>query len=121
MPERVHRNFSLIRNRNGVAAIESAVAYLKDNKVLGLRLVAKPDPALPHGRDMVAVPDPSAPPLWARFYQIGTNRPIYSGRDGIIKYSLSEIEVERRAGYTWLGTWAADLLDREYPDWKARR
>lgn len=104
-----------------VAAIEAAVTYLRNNQVHGLRLVAKPDPALPHGRDIVAVADPSAPPLWARFYEIGTNRPIYSGRDGIIKYNLNEIEVERRAGYTWLGPFAADLLDREYPAWRARR
>ena len=104
-----------------IAAIEGAVAYLRSNQVRGLRLVEKPDPALPHGRDVVAVADPSAPPLWARFYQIGTNRPIYSGRDGVIRFNLSEIEVERRAGYSWLGPYAADLLDREYPAWKASR
>jgi len=103
-----------------VAAVEGAVTYLRINQVRGLRLVEKPGPALPHGRDVVAVADPAAPPLWARFYEIGTNRPIYSGRDGIIKYNLSEIEVERRAGYSWLGPYAADLLGREYPAWKAR-
>jgi PelA/Pel-15E family pectate lyase len=102
-----------------VAAIDGAVTYLRSNQVRGLRLVERPDQALPHGRDVVAVADPSAPPLWARFYQIGTNRPVYSGRDGIIKYNLSEIEIERRAGYSWLGPYAADLLDREYPAWKA--
>ena len=42
---------------------------------------------------------------WARFYQIGTNRPIFSGRDGVIKYQLSEIEQERIDGYAWFGTW----------------
>jgi PelA/Pel-15E family pectate lyase len=104
-----------------IAAIEGAVTYLRSNQVRGLRLVAKPDPALPHGRDIVAVADPAAPPLWARFYEIGTNRPIYSGRDGIIRYNLGEIEVERRAGYSWLGSYAADLLDREYPAWRARQ
>jgi len=104
-----------------IAAIEGAVSYLMNNQVRGLRLVAKSDPALPHGRDVVAVADPSAPPLWARFYEIGTNRPIYSGRDGIIKHNLSEIEVERRAGYSWLGPYAAELLDREYPAWKTKQ
>lgn len=104
-----------------IAAIEGAVTYLRNNQIRGLRLVAKPDPALPHGRDITAVADPAAPPLWARFYEIGTNRPIYSGRDGIIRYNLSEIEIERRAGYSWLGPYAAELLDREYPSWKARQ
>ena len=49
------------------------------------------------------VPDPMAPVLWARFYEIGTNRPIFSGRDSIVKYSLAEIEHERRNGYSWYG------------------
>ena len=54
---------------------------------------------------------------WARFYEIGTNRPIYSGRDGIVRYDLSEIEAERRNGYAWMGTWPARLVDAEYPRW----
>ena len=40
---------------------------------------------------------------WARFYEIGTNRPIFSGRDGIVRYDISEIEAERRTGYAWVG------------------
>jgi PelA/Pel-15E family pectate lyase len=30
---------------------------------------------------------------WARFYEIGSNRPIYSGRDGIVRYDIAEIEL----------------------------
>lgn len=47
---------------------------------------------------------------WARFYEIGTNRPIFSGRDGIIKYDVMEIEAERRLGYSWFSTAASGLL-----------
>ena len=47
---------------------------------------------------------------WARFYEIGTNRPIFSGRDGVIKYDIMEIEAERREGYAWYGTWPSALL-----------
>jgi hypothetical protein len=57
---------------------------------------------------------------WARFYQIGTNRPIFSGRDGVIKYQLSEIEQERIDGYAWFGTWAKALVEQEYARWKNR-
>jgi PelA/Pel-15E family pectate lyase len=49
-------------------------------------------------------------PLWARFYELGTNRPIFIGRDTIVKYNLSEIEQERRTGYSWYGNWASDLV-----------
>ena len=57
---------------------------------------------------------------WARFYEIGTNRPIYSGRDGIVRYDVSQIEAERRNGYAWLGNWPARLIEVEYPRWRAR-
>jgi PelA/Pel-15E family pectate lyase len=57
---------------------------------------------------------------WARFYEIGTNRPIYSGRDGIVRYDISEIEAERRTGYAWSGTWPDRLVAVEYPRWRAR-
>jgi len=46
------------------------------------------------------VPDPSGH-VWARFYEIGTDRPIFSDRDGVIKYSIGEIGPERRNGYGW--------------------
>ena len=62
----------------------------------------------------VRLPDGS----WARFYEIGTNRPIYSGRDGIVRYDIAEIEAERRDGYDWIGTWPARLVDVEYPRWR---
>ena len=57
---------------------------------------------------------------WARFYEIGTNRPIFSGRDGIVRYHVDEIEKERREGYAWHGTWPVTLLEKQYPAWKAR-
>lgn len=77
-----------------------------------------PDPAAPNGHDRVLVADPAAPPLWARFYEIGTNLPIYSGRDGVIRRNLAEIELERRASYNWIDQFAADLLNTAYPAWK---
>ena len=49
--------------------------------------------------------------LWARFYEIGTDRPIFSGRDGILRYSVDEIETERANGYAWYGSWPGGLLN----------
>ena len=113
--------FLMARNKPDervVDAIEAAVAWLKSVQIKGLRLEQRQDPSLPEGRDVVAVQDPAAAPLWARFYEIGTNRPIFSGRDGVIRYSLAEIEHERRIGYAWLGSWPARLLDDQYPSWQ---
>jgi PelA/Pel-15E family pectate lyase len=53
--------------------------------------------------------DPNAPPLWARFYEIPSMRPIFSGRDSVIKYDMAQIEPERRNGYAWYGGWGSKV------------
>jgi PelA/Pel-15E family pectate lyase len=58
--------------------------------------------------------------LWARFYEIGTNRPIYSDRDGVAKRNLADIGYERRNGYAWLGAWPRQLLEKDFPAWKQK-
>lgn len=58
---------------------------------------------------------------WARFYELKTNRPIFSGRDGVVRYTFEEIEKERQEGYAWFGTWPKTLVDKQYPAWKQRR
>ncbi|HET9360022.1 MAG TPA: pectate lyase [Vicinamibacterales bacterium] len=103
-----------------VAAVEAAVEWLRSVPIRGRRLDRRADPAGRRAPDLELVVDPAAPALWARFYQIGTNRPIYSGRDGVVRYDISEIEAERRNGYAWLGPWPAALVDAEYPAWRAR-
>jgi PelA/Pel-15E family pectate lyase len=103
-----------------VEAVESAVAWFKGAKLTGTKLVEKPDPSFPNGFDRIVVEDASAGPLWARFYEINTGRPIFSGRDGVVKYSLAEIEQERRTGYNWYTRAPAELLEKDYPAWHAK-
>lgn len=100
-------------------AIESAVNWFERVKLTGLRVIKKPAPELPGGYDLVVGFDPvGGRTLWARFYEIGTNYPIFAGRDGVARYALSEIEHERRVGYRWLGDWPRSLLEKDYPDWR---
>jgi PelA/Pel-15E family pectate lyase len=103
-----------------VASIEAAVEWLRTATLHGLRVDRRADPGSPRGFELAVVRDSRAPDVWARFYEIGTNRPIYSGRDGVVHYDLAEIEAERRTGYAWLGPWPAPLLEDEYPAWRAR-
>lgn len=103
------------------AAIEGAVAWLAQVKLVGLKVVEQRDPSLENGHDRIVVPDANASPLWARFYEIGTNRPIFCGRDGIVKYTLAEIEYERRNGYRWYVNSPAELLQRDYPAWQKKQ
>ena len=103
-----------------VAAIEDAVRWFATAKITGIRRISKPAPGTEKGRDKVIVLDPDARPLWARFYQIGTNKPIFCSRDGIIRENLAEISYERRNGYSWYTSAPANLLDKSYPRWRKK-
>lgn len=111
---------SLERKPEIVKAVDGAVAWLEAAKLTGIRLETRPDPALPRGGDLVVVSDPSAPPLWARFYDLKTGKPFFVDRDGIPKASIAEIGYERRNGYAWYGVWPRELLEKEYPAWKRK-
>ncbi|WP_373229848.1 pectate lyase [Cohnella sp.] len=85
-------------------AVMGALEWFDSVKLEGIRYVS----ADPNG--VYFVEDPSAV-SWYRFYEIGTNKGIFSGRDGMIKYSIQEIEQERRDGYSWGGSYARQLLE----------
>jgi PelA/Pel-15E family pectate lyase len=107
-------------DREIVEAIEAAIAWYEVSKLRGIRLVRKQDPDRPQRFDRFVIQDPKAPPMWARFYQIGTNQPIFCSRDGIPRQRLADISYERRNGYSWLGYYARDLLARDYAAWRTK-
>ena len=107
-----------------VQAIDAAVAWLERVQLRGIRVERVPAPRAEFFRhatehDVVVVPDDRAKPLWARMYEVGTDRPIFASRDGIKVYSLAEVDRERRTGSGWYGTWPARLISREHAAWKA--
>ena len=104
-----------------VAAVDAGVGWLRDVPLTGLRVETRPDASLPGGFDRVVVKEQAAPPIWARFYEIGTNRQIFSGRDSIVRGEMAAIEHERRVNYAWYGYWPEALLAREYPEWERAR
>ena len=101
-----------------IAAIEGAVEWFRSTIIHGIRLERFTDA---EGQDdKRVVVDPDAKPLWARFYEIGSNRPIFLDRDSVVRYSFSELGQERRNGYAYYGSWAIGLLADEYPRWKEK-
>ena len=95
-----------------VEAVESAIAWFKHTELHGIRWVRT------DGQNVV-VKDASAPAIWARYYEISTMKPVFLGRDSVIHYDVSEIEAERRNGYAWYVTSPAELLEKDYPKWRA--
>ena len=101
-----------------VEAVDSALAWFEQTQLRGIKWTDKADASLPGGIDRVVVEDRESGPIWARFYELGTNRPIFVGRDGVVKYNVAEIEHERRVGYAWYVEEPAKLLNTEYPAWR---
>ena len=112
-------------NNSVINAIESGVKWLKKSKINNLRVdtidVPKGTyPGLTLTIDRKAVYDPQAKPIWARYYEIETNRPFMCTRQGKKVYKLEDVNPERRAGYAWYGYWPEQLLELEYPLWKEK-
>jgi PelA/Pel-15E family pectate lyase len=102
-----------------VGAVEGAVAWFREARLAGIRVETVNDPKGPKGVNRVVVSDPQAPPLWARFYSIEGNRPVFADRDGVARERLEDIGYERRNGYAWYGNWPQRLLEVDYPAWRA--
>ena len=100
-------------------AIDSAVAWFEKVKMEGYAVQEVTLPSSKKVLDRVIVSTPGAV-LWARFYELDTDRPIYVGRDSQVHYQLTEIENERRAGYLYAGVWPEKLLKKDYPAWQKR-
>ncbi|MBD8488584.1 pectate lyase [Echinicola sp. CAU 1574] len=103
-----------------IKAIEHAVTWFDTHKIENMEIKKVKDENLAKGYDLMVVDKPGAAPLWARFYDLKTQQPIYVGRDGVKRDQLKDIEYERRVGYSYLGNYAERLLERDYPIWKSK-
>jgi PelA/Pel-15E family pectate lyase len=108
-----------------IQSIESAVKWLNESKIENLRIEniqiskdAYPGQNLSIDRKVVI--DSTSKPIWARFYEISDNTPIFCTRNGKKVSTLAEVNPERRGGYAWYGYWPQELLSTEYPAWKKK-
>ncbi len=85
-------------------AVNSALAWYEYSKVPDTRY-ASGDP------ENIYFYESPGNDMWYRFYDVETNEPIFSGRDGIVRHDLLEVEEERRNGYSWAGDYASSLLN----------
>ncbi len=100
------------------ASILGAVNFLERAAIRGKKLNQQRNP---DGRlERWLSDDANAPRIWARFYELETERPLYLDRDSLFQYDFNKIGYERRSGYGYHGNWADELLEKEFPAWKSK-
>jgi unsaturated rhamnogalacturonyl hydrolase len=107
-----------------IGAIQSAVIWFNDSKIYNTDV--KTVPAPPEKSqwrtstiDKIVVVDSTAPPIWTRYYELETERPLFSDRNSKMLYSLTEVSRERRSGYSWY-TYAPQTALDKYPVWQKK-
>lgn len=105
-----------------INAIQNAVIWFNQSKILNTRVKTIPAPTMQtpfrvSKSDRVVVEDPAAPPIWTRYYELGTHKPLFCNRDSKVVYSLAEVDRERRDGYGWYTYNPQRVLDK-YPEWQ---
>ncbi len=95
-----------------IAAVNAAAAWFERTQIHGLSYIMDDQ-----GRRLV--PAPGQGPIWARYYGLGTDQPVFGDRDKSIHDRLDEISGERRNGYTWYDT-APEPALAQYAAWKKR-
>lgn len=105
-------------------AIQNAVAWFESSKIMDtkVRTINAPEMVTPFTistHDRIVVHSPGAPPVWTRYYELKTHRPLFCNRDSKVVYSLAEVERERRDGYGWY-TYNPQKVLNDYPEWKKK-
>lgn len=99
------------RSPEVIAAVRDGIAWLEAHALHDMGWTPKP------GRRLVAMP--GVGPLWARFYGLDSQQPIYGDRDRRILDDVNDLIPERRDGYSWVGTGPAKAI-AAYRKWAAR-
>jgi PelA/Pel-15E family pectate lyase len=94
-----------------IDAVHAAAAWFRKTAIYGKAYERGAE-----GRRLIPVP--GAGPIWARFSEIGSDRPVFGDRDKSIHDDVNEISTERRNGYSWYNAGPQEALDR-YSGWSA--
>jgi len=80
-------------------AIHSGMAFIADHTITNITITPRTDPG---GKK--AVVKEGSKPLWARYYDQDTGKPVFGERDKTIHDSMNDLSEERRNGYSWYVT-----------------
>ncbi len=107
-----------------VEAVQSSAKWFQESKILNTRVETVDSSSeksqwRTYSTDKVVVTDSAAPPIWTRYYELGSHRPLFCDRNSKYLYSLAEVSRERRAGYAWYTYAPQEALNR-YPEWQQK-
>ncbi|MEN5195259.1 pectate lyase [Sphingobacterium faecium] len=101
-----------------ITAIHAAIKWFEQHQIAGYRFDHEIDPKTKRSiRHLIA--DTSST-VWARFYDLESNKPIYGDRGNLITSNFEDLSEERKNGYAWFGNWPEKLLQKDYPKWLKR-
>ena len=106
-----------------INSVQAAIKWFDDSKIRGIRVDEFNTPPFQTPlrllkTDRRVVEDNNAPPIWARFYELQTHKPLFSNRQSERLYSMAEVDRERRA-YGWYTYDPQKALDA-YPAWQKK-
>jgi pectinesterase len=100
-----------------VHAIEDAAQWLEQHRLRDTAMHKVEAPGEETGKDVLIETQPGAS-LWARFYDLQRQQPMFVNRQGEQVARFADIPNERRVGYAWYGIWPEKLLSQELPRWR---
>lgn len=111
-------------NEKIIQSIQSAVKWFAYSQIFNTRVETFDAPEFDSkykkvSDDRRVVIDSTAPPIWTRYYELGTGRPLFCDRDSKYLYSMAEVSRERRSGYAWY-TYEPSKVLKKYPEWQKK-
>ncbi len=111
-------------NKEIIESIQSAVKWFSDSKIYNTRIETFEAPEFQSdfkkvNNDCRVVIDSAAAPIWTRYYELGTEKPLFCDRNSKYLYSLAEVSRERRSGYAWY-TYAPEKVLVKHPKWQKK-
>ena len=94
-------------------SISDGISWLRAHAIYNKAVVGGRN--TPEGRHLID--QQGAGPLWARFYALDTEKPIFGDRDKSLHDDMNDISLERRNGYAWFNTAPTAALSA-YDTWK---
>ena len=100
-----------------VRAVEDAAQWFDRHRLRDTAMRKIEAPGEETGQDVLIEAQAGAS-LWARFYDLHKQQPMFVNRQGEQVARFADMPNERRVGYAWYGTWPEKLLDQEVPRWR---